>query len=160
MAMRTYGIETKGMIINIDEFKKLMDDNQDKIIEKGFFKENEEVKNINTNKCLLSNVVDFDEILDFIENIVNAFFVSEFNGYLDFEGRIGRCYVERTYFGGRYDTEEVVIFELFKDNLWECYKNEEEIYNELKRHLLDVGIEVDNKYIIEHIGYINGSYVA
>lgn len=140
MSMRTYGVETKGMIITLNNFQVLLSLNRD---------------NINYDFTDIDNV-DFDEIIDFVGTINYATFVGEFNGYLDTDKT-----QERVYFGGRFDSgEDIILIELMKDSLYEKYNDREEIIRELKNDLSQVGINVDDTYIEEHFGYINGSYYA
>ena len=67
MAMRTYGVETKGMILTLNELQTLLTLNKD---------------NITYDFTDIDNV-DFDEIIDFSYTINFATFIGEFNGYLD-----------------------------------------------------------------------------
>ena len=142
MAMRTHGVETKGMILTINELQNLMKLNKENIEQKF---ELEDIDNI-----------EFEDILDFTYNINFATFIGEFNGYLDIDKT-----QERMYFGDRYyGSEDIILFELMKNNLYEKYNNREEIIQELKDDLKAVGIIVDNNYVERHFGYICGSYVA
>ena len=150
MAMRTYGVETKGMILTINELYNLIKLNKKNIkqkfeLEDRWKKVFEDIDNI-----------EFEDILDFTYNINFATFIGEFNGYLDIDKT-----QERMYFGDRYSgSEDVILFELMKNNLYEKYNNREEIIQELKDDLKAVGIVVDNDYVERHFGYICGSYVA
>ena len=150
MAMRTYGVETKGMIITLNDFQVLLSLNKSNIENKFELKDRwqeifEDIDN-----------ADFSEIIDFTYNIDLATFIGEFNGCLDIERT-----QERVYYGDRYGGgEDIILFELKKNNLFEKYENRDEIITELKETLSNVGIIVDNDYIEEHFGYVSGSYIA
>ena len=149
MAMRTYGVETKGMIITLNDFQVLLSLNKENIEQKFELEDRwEEVFEDIDN-------ADFTELVDFVYNIDYATFIGEFNGYL--EQDISQ---ERVYFGGRYGGEDIILFELKKYSLYDKYENKEEIIAELKDTLSKVGIIVDDNYIEEHFGYISGSYYA
>ena len=140
MAMRTYGVETKGMVLTLSELQVLLSLNKD---------------NITYDFTDIDNV-DFDEIIDFSYTINFATFIGEFNGYLDIDKT-----QERVYFGDRFGGgEDIIILELMKNNLYEKYNNRDEIITELKEDLKAVGIIVDNDFIEQHFGYISGSYFA
>lgn len=140
MAMRTYGVETKGMALTLNELQVLLSLNKD---------------NITYDFTDIDNV-DFDEIIDFSYTINFATFIGEFNGYLDIDKT-----QERVYFGDRFGGgEDIIILELMKNNLYEKYNNRDEIIAELKEDLKAVGIIVDNDFIEQHFGYISGSYFA
>ena len=152
MSMRTYGVETKGMIIELTDFQRLMNSNIKGIKEKGLLTDIE----TDNEDLELSDLLEFDEIIDFVDNINYATFIGEFNGYLDTDKA-----KERVYFGNRFGSGvDIILIELMRNNLFESYKNRDEIIEELKDDLSRVGIIVDNKYIEEHFGYINGSYYA
>ena len=132
MAMRTYGVETKGMILTLNELRTLLTSNKENIKNKDLFVD-------------IDNI-EFDEIIDFTYNINFATFIGDFNGYLEVDKT-----QERFYFGGRFDSgEDVILIELMKNNLFEKYNNRDEIIEELKEDLSNVGIIVDNYYIEEH----------
>ena len=140
MAMRTYGVETKGMILTLNELQTLLTLNKD---------------NITYDFGDIDNI-DFDEIIDFSYTINFATFIGEFNGYLDIDKT-----QERVYFGDRFGGgEDIILLELMKNNLYEKYNNRDEVIAELKEDLKAVGIIVDNDFIEQHFGYISGSYFA
>ena len=163
MAMRTYGIETRGMAFELTDFQKLMNSNVKGIIDSGILEKMgiKEIEttivdsngNIRKNDDLnLIDLLDFTDIVDFTYEIEFATFVGEFEGYLEVDRT-----QERTYFNG----DDIVILELKKyHNLYEKYENRDEIIAELKETLSKVGINVDEEYIEEHFGYISGSYYA
>lgn len=163
MAMRTYGIETKGMAFELTDFQKLINSNVKGIIDSGILEKMgiKEIEttivdsngNIRKNDDLnLIDLLDFTDIVDFTYEIEFATFVGEFEGYLEVDRT-----QERTYFNG----DDIVILELKKyHNLYEKYENRDEIIAELKETLSKVGINVDEEYIEEHFGYISGSYYA
>lgn len=136
MSMRTYGVQTKGMVITLNDFQVLLSLNKETI-----------------NKDLFEDIdnVDFSEIIDFSYSIKNTCFIGEFEGYLETD-----LMQDRTYYNG-YD---IILLELQKDTLYEKYNDRMEIITELKDNLKEVGIIVDNDYIDKHFGYINGSYYA
>lgn len=140
MAMRTYGVETKGMVLTLNELQTLLTLNKD---------------NITYDFGDIDNI-DFDEIIDFSYTINFATFIGEFIGYLDTDKT-----QERVYFGDRFGGgEDIIILELMKNNLYEKYNNRDEVIAELKEDLKAVGIIVDNDFIEQHFGYISGSYFA
>lgn len=135
--IRTYGIQTKGMVVTLNDFQVLLSLNKE-TIDKDLF---EDIDN-----------VDFSEIVDFCENIMkNTCFIGEFEGYLDTDLEENRIY---------YDGDDIILLELQKDTLYEKYNNREEVIEELKNNLKAVGIIVDDNYINEHFGYINGTFYA
>lgn len=58
----------------------------------------------------------------------------------------------------RYEDETLYILELEKNNLYEKYENEEEFIGELCSKLYDNGIVVDDEFIKEHFGFLEGTY--
>lgn len=150
MAMRTYGVETKGMAMNLTDFQDLLNGNIKGLKDKGIL-ENLGVEFEENKDLTLIDILDFTDIIDMVYEIDYATFVGEFKGYLETEKE-----QERTYFNG----DDIVILELKKNNLYEKYNNRDEIIAELKETLSNVGIQVDNDYIEKHFGYISGSYYA
>ena len=152
MAMRTYGIETKGMAFELTDFQRLINSNVKGIINNGIL-EKMGIKDITSSNDLdLIDLLDFTDIIDFTYEIEFATFIGEFEGYLEVDKT-----QERTYFNG----DDIIILELKKyHSLYEKYENRDEIIAELKETLSKVGIEVDEKYIEEHYGFITGSYYA
>lgn len=136
MSMRTYGVQTKGMVITLNDFQMLLSLNKE-TIDKSSFKD-------------IDNA-DFDEIIDFSYSINNACFIGEFEGYLETDLMGDRIF---------YNDDDIILIELQKDTLYDKYNNKIEIIEELKNNLKEVGIIVDNDYIEKHYGYINGSYYA
>lgn len=152
MAMRTYGIETKGMAFELTDFQRLMNSNVKGIINSGIL-EKMGIKDITSSNDLdLIDLLDFTDIIDFTYEIEFATFIGEFEGYLEVDKT-----QERKYFNG----DDIIILELKKyHSLYEKYENRDEIIAELKETLSKVGIEVDEEYIEEHYGFITGSYYA
>ena len=152
MAMRTYGIETKGMAFELTDFQRLMNSNVKGIINSGIL-EKMGIKDITSSSDLdLIDLLDFTDIIDFTYEIEFATFIGEIEGYLEVDKT-----QERTYFNG----DDIIILELKKyHSLYEKYENRDEIIAELKETLSKVGIEVDEEYIEEHYGFITGSYYA
>lgn len=134
MSMRTYGVQTKGMVVTLNDFQVLLSLNKG-TIDKNLF---EDIDN-----------VDFSEVIDFSYLINNAYFIGEFEGYLETD-----LMEDRTY----YDGDDIILLELQKDTLYEKYNDREEVIAELKDNLKEVGIIVDDDYINKHFGYITGSY--
>lgn len=136
MSMRTYGVQTKGMVVTLNDFQVLLSLNKETI-----------------NKDLFQDIdnVDFSEIIDFSYLINNTCFIGEFEGYLETD-----LMQNRTYYNG----DDIILLELQKDTLYEKYNDKTEVIAELKDNLKEVGIIVDNDYIDKHFGYINGSYCA
>ena len=152
MSMRTYGVETKGMAFELTDFQRLMNSNVKGIINSGVL-EKMGIKDITSSSDLdLIDLLDFTDIIDFTYEIEFATFIGEFEGYLEVDKT-----QERKYFNG----DDIIILELKKyHSLYEKYENRDEIIAELKETLSKVGIEVDEKYIEEHYGFITGSYYA
>ena len=152
MSIRTYGVETKGMAFELTDFQRLMNSNVKGIINSGIL-EKMGIKDITSSNDLdLIDLLDFTDIIDFTYEIEFATFIGEFEGYLEVDKT-----QERTYFNG----DDIIILELKKyHSLYEKYENRDEIIAELKETLSKVGIEVDEKYIEEHYGFITGSYYA
>lgn len=151
MAMRTYGVETKGMVFELTDFQRLMNSNVKGIINSGIL-ENGIKDIISSNDLDLIDLLDFIDIIDFTYEIEFATFIEEFEGYLEVDKT-----QERKYFNG----DDIIILELKKyHSLYEKYENRDEIIAELKGTLSKVGIEVDEEYIEEHYGFITGSYYA
>ena len=152
MSMRTYGVETKGMAFELTDFQRLINSNVKGIINSGIL-EKMGIKDITSSNDLdLIDLLDFTDIIDFTYEIEFATFIGEFEGYLEVDKT-----QERTYFNG----DDIIILELKKyHSLYEKYENRDEIIAELKETLSKVGIEVDEKYIEEHYGFITGSYYA
>lgn len=134
MSMRTYGVQTKGMVVTLNDFQVLLSLNKG-TIDKDLF---EDIDN-----------VDFSEVIDFSYGIKNACFIGEFEGYLETD-----LMEDRTYYNG----DDIILLELQKDTLYEKYNDREEVIAELKDNLKEVGIIVDDDYINKHFGYITGSY--
>lgn len=134
--MRIYGIETKGMIISLNDFQLLLSLNK-KTIDNNLF---EDIDNL-----------DFSEIVDFAYMINNCSFIGEFDGYLRSDINDDAIY---------YNNEDVILLELQKNTLYDKYNNKEEIIKELKDDLKQVGIIVDDDFINKHFGYINGSFYS
>lgn len=134
MSMRTYGVQTKGMVVTLNDFQVLLSLNKE-TIDKNLF---EDIDN-----------VDFSEVIDFSCNINNAYFIAEFEGYLDTD-----LMEDRTYYNG----DDIILLELQKNTLYEKYNDREEVIEELKNNLKEVGIIVDDDYIDKHFGYVNGSF--
>ena len=152
MAMRTYGIETKGMAFELTDFQRLINSNVKGIINSGIL-EKMGIKDITSSNDLdLIDLLDFTDIIDFTYEIEFATFIGEFEGYLEVDKT-----QERKYFNG----DDIIILELKEyHSLYEKYENRDEIIAELKETLSKVGIEVDEEYIEEHYGFITGSYYA
>lgn len=136
MSMRTYGVQTKGMVVTLNDFQVLLSLNKG-TINKNLF---EDVDN-----------VDFSEVIDFSYLINNACFIGEFEGYLETD-----LMEDRTYYNG----DDIILLELQKDTLYEKYNDRAEIIAELENNLKEVGIIVDDDYINKHFGYVNGSFYA
>lgn len=134
MSMRTYGVQTKGMVVTLNDFQVLLSLNKE-TIDKNLF---EDIDN-----------VDFSEVIDFSYLINNAYFIGEFEGYLETD-----LMEDRTY----YDGDDIILLELQKNTLYEKYNDREEVIEELKNNLKEVGIIVDDDYINKHFGYVNGSF--
>lgn len=134
MSMRTYGVQTKGMVVTLNDFQVLLSLNKE-TIDKNLF---EDIDN-----------VDFSEVIDFSYLINNAYFIGEFEGYLETD-----LMEDRTYYNG----DDIILLELQKNTLYEKYNDREEVIEELKNSLKEVGIIVDDDYIDKHFGYVNGSF--
>lgn len=150
MSMRTYGVETIGAVITLNELQVLLSLNKENIKQKFELTEmwQEIFEDIDN--------ADFSEIIDFTYNIDFATFIGEFEGYLDTDETKKNFDSERIYYNG----DDIVLLELKKNNLYEKYENRDEIIAELKETLSNVGILVDDDYIKQHFGYVCGSYFA
>lgn len=153
MAMRSYGVETNGMVLTLDDFQDLLNKNVKGIVKSGNLEllgiEEEDLDE--SGDLSLVDLIDYTDIVDFIYEIDNATFFGEIEGYIENDKT-----QERTYFNG----DDIVLFDLSKNTLYDKYENRDEIIKELKDDLASVGIKVDNKYIEEHFGYISASYIA
>ena len=58
----------------------------------------------------------------------------------------------------RYIDETLYMLELEKNTLYEKYENEEEFIGELCNKLYDNGIAVDDDFVKEHFGFLEGTY--
>lgn len=118
MSMRTYGVDTKGMVLTLDELQMLYSSNKGTI-----------------------NQDDIDDIVDLAYSIDYAIFIGDFEGYLEEE-----ISQERTYFEcddvviielandtlyAKYDNRDEIIAEL-KQNLAEVGINVDNQY--IERH--------------------------
>ena len=111
MSMRTYGVQTKGMVVTLNDFQVLLSLNKE-TIDKNLF---EDIDN-----------VDFSEVIDFSYLINNACFIGEFEGYLETD-----LMEDRTYYNG----DDIILLELQKNTLYEKYNDREEVIEELKNNL-------------------------
>ena len=150
MAMRTYGIETNGMVLTLDDFISLLNNNLKGLKEKGVL-ERLGVEDKDFTDMELSDYVDFTDLVDLVYEIYCGTFIGEFEGYLETEKM-----EERTYF----ENDDIILIELKKDTLYDKYENRDEIIAELKGALEDIGIIVDNDYIENHYGRVVGTYFA
>ena len=57
-----------------------------------------------------------------------------------------------------YDNDTLYIVELQKNVLYDKYEDDEEIIQELKNGLADMGIVVDDGFVKEHFGFLEGTY--
>lgn len=120
MAMRTYGVETKGMAFELTDFQRLINSNVKGIINSGIL-EKMGIKDITSSNDLnLIDLLDFTDIIDFTYEIEFATFIGEFEGYLEVDKT-----QERTYFNG----DDIIILELKKyHSLYEKYENDRQNY--------------------------------
>ena len=120
MAMRTYGVETKGMAFELTDFQRLINSNVKGIINSGIL-EKVGIKDITSSNDLnLIDLLDFTDIIDFTYEIEFATFIGEFEGYLEVDKT-----QERTYFNG----DDIIILELKKyHSLYEKYENDRQNY--------------------------------
>lgn len=142
MSMMTYGVQSKCMVLKNRDLAELLLKNKNKIQEKKYF----DFTDVNS-----IDDIDFSDVCDFAYYIDFACYFGDITGYLiqiDTEQRVD------------YNNEDIIIIELKKDDLFHCYKDYEEIYNELQQDFKDVGIEITIDYIKEHFGNLNASYYA
>ena len=120
MAMRTYGVETKGMAFELTDFQRLINSNVKGIINSGIL-EKMGIKDITSSNDLnLIDLLDFTDIIDFTYELEFATFIGEFEGYLEVDKT-----QERTYFNG----DDIIILELKKyHSLYEKYENDRQNY--------------------------------
>ena len=57
-----------------------------------------------------------------------------------------------------YDSDTLYIIELQKNVLYDKYEDDEEIIQELMNSLADMGIVVDDEFVKEHFGFLEGTY--
>lgn len=137
MSMRTYGVETKGLVITQDELYKLILKNDNKLLRDILDVEN------------IDSVDDYD-VNDF------AYSIDYTTWYSDIDGKLYSIddWRELQY----YNETSIIITELRKDNLYEKYNNFDEIKQELKDTYRQVGIELDDEFIEKHFGRFSGTY--
>lgn len=137
MSMRHYGVETTGLVMTRDELKDLI------------------IKNFKT--------IDKDYLVcDTLEEL-DDYDVDEFYGCIDWTNCyydiVGKLYNYNNWGEKEYFDEEIVIItDLEKNNLFEKYKDMNEIKQELKQRYEDVGIMLDDEFIDEHFGRFEGTY--
>lgn len=131
MAMRNYGVQSKCMLLKLDEFGDL---------------------------CVKNGVGEneIEDLLDISYNINNSCVFMEFDGqFIPTDENGLDCNNER-YFR----EDDIIIFELQKDTLFECYKDYNEIYEEIINNLKEINIIVDKDFVKKHFGVLEGSYYA
>lgn len=137
MSMRNYGVETNGLVIRVNELKKLMIKNDNKILR--------DILDIPDNEDINDYSVD-----DFVYAIDNTTSFYEIDGKLYNIDDWGEKEL--------YDGETIVITELKKDTLYDKYNSFDEIKQELKDNYKQVGIELDDEFIEKHFGRFSGVY--
>lgn len=143
MSMMTYGVQSKCMVLKYKDLAELLFKNKQKIQEKEYF----DFTNINS-----VDDIDFSDICDFAYYINYACYFGDITGYLILQDDESKTI--------NYENEDIIIIELEKDDLFHCYKDYTEIYDELIKDFQDVGIDIDINYIKEHFGTLNASYYA
>lgn len=136
MSMRHYGVQAKCLMLNSDEFRNLIYNNRNNINEL-------EINDIED--------IDYEFMDDFIYSISNTCWFSQVDGTF-------KTYIDKEEDYKYLDEEDIYIFELEKDTLFECYGGYDEIYEELQNNFKKVGIIVNKEYIKEHFGYLSASY--
>lgn len=137
MSMRNYGVENYGLVFN---FSELLD-----FIKKYYKGEDEEV-------------FDYLECEDTTE-LADMF---GFDYYGEFEGSF-RPLKDLSEFSKYFENDDMFIMYFEKQNshtsiLYDCYKNQDEIIDEIDNKLKEKDIIVDRQFIIDNIGFVSGSY--
>jgi len=152
--MRHYGMQGRGLVLDLNEFYDLCINKRkyvnDDITELCSYLYDEE-----TNTPLGFGNVSIDTLLDIAYNIDYAYTTLEVDGTFNKYDKDGVSQDTR-YFNG----DDIIVIELMKDTLFDKYESFDEIYEELRQDLLEVGIEVDVKYIEDHFGNFEGSFYA
>lgn len=100
------------------------------------------------------NIEDKEDIeFDVLDDIVYG--VPFMSALYDFTGSLWK---EDRNILKQFNTDTIYIVELMKNVLYDKYENEEEIIQELKNGLLDMGIVVDDDFVKEHFGFLEGTY--
>ena len=142
MSMNNYAVEMYGLFLTEEDLQELIKNNAKGLIEKELLVE-EDLEYLDT-MCL-------GEIFDLVE-VVGFVFYGDIEGYFNsfYEGANTK----------HIDYEEICILPLDKDTLFTCYKDKNEIYEELITKLKAYGMNVDKEYVEKHTGLFSGTYCA
>lgn len=149
MSMRSYGMETRAMVLTIDEFYSLLVHNRvavDNINFDFMYDENNIPYGLHD--------IDYGDIMDIIYSIPFATWYTEVEGTLLLYDESGYSVSYETY------DETLIIFELKNDDLFSSYNNFDEVYDEIINNLKQIGVTIDRKYVKEHFGIFRGVYIG
>ncbi len=136
MGTKSFGVDEKGLILTIGQAIELFKKSGKGLIEKGY----------------INDLEDIDNDIYYIIMNMGITYYGEIDGEIL---SLDRCETKRYL-----EYEDVIIFLLMKDTLYDSYKNEEEIHNELYDTLRDYGLDVDMEFIKNNIGILNATYVS
>lgn len=139
MSMRTYGVNSQCMALTFNDMYDLIKNkgNRSSVYLKDFFDEN-------------GKLLELDEVFDDIGDLASyiGYYIGDFDGILHLSD----------YDNIEFRYECVVVIDLKKNTLFEAYKDYNEIYEELRYAFGDIGITLDDDYIKQHFGFLDGVY--
>lgn len=139
MGMRTYAVRVVGLILTLDEYADLLENNLEFVRE-----------------ILDDKEIEKEDITDITELFEMAYDIG-FSTYSQIEGEI--LTLDETDSRQYLDYDDVFVLDLEKAELFDGYKDKEEIYNEIKRNLQRIGItNVSMEFIKEKTGWLSGTY--
>ena len=143
MSMRHYGVETKALVLGVNEIVNLVWKNR-KTLDDKF-------------KYLLEDVENIDDIV--WSDVIDMSYMIDYGTYLsDVDGQLILLDEDRQDNVRYFREDSICIFELKKDNLFEKYENIEEIYKEYLERFRELGIKIDIPFIKDHFGRLECTY--
>lgn len=143
MSMRHYGVETRALVLGVNEIINLVWKNR-KTLHDRF-------------KYLLEDVEDIDDIV--WSDVIDMSYMIDYGTYLsEVDGQLILLDEDRQDNVRYFREDSIVIFELKKDTLFTKYENIEEIYREYLDRFRDVGIKIDIPFIKDHFGRLECTY--
>ncbi len=135
----------KGLVLTLDEFAEFVKLNKDSLIKNGIL-DKEDFEN-----------ADYFELACYLSS--DCLSVQNISYYGDItSGDLYDLYNTK-YLREIPETNDIVVFYLKKGNLFNSYKDIDEIYNELRETLKNNGFEnIDDKFLKEKTGILYGSY--